>query len=465
MVKVNIVGAGLAGSECAWQLAKRGIEVEIFEMRNDHKKTFAHRTADFAELVCSNSLRSHDPLTAIGLLHYEMMKLDSLIMQSALANQVPAGSALAVDREGFSKFIEQKLLATNKVKISRQEINSLPTSSNEKWIIATGPLTSQALSQDILKHSNQQHLAFFDAIAPIVFYDSINFNIAWKQSRYDKGNGNDYVNCPLNKEQYLQFVDDLINSEKTEFKEWEKDTPYFDGCLPIEVMASRGVEVLRFGPLKPVGLTNPHFEKSPANTLLKDRKEKPYAVVQLRQDNKSATLFNLVGFQTKMKYGEQQRIFRKIPGLENAEFARFGGIHRNTFINSRVLLDKFLRFKKYSHIFFAGQITGVEGYVESASCGLLVGIFCALEIFNKSLSEELLPPSSTAIGSLLSYITFDYNLKQDCDTSYSNLAFQPMNVNFGLFSQLEMNIKKDQRKEAYKNRALDALEIWQNKIN
>ena len=370
MVKVNIVGAGLAGSECAWQLAKRGIAVEIFEMRNPDRKTFAHRTADFAELVCSNSLRSHDPSTAIGLLHHEMQKLDSLIIESALANQVPAGSALAVDREGFSKFIEQKLLATNKVKISRQEINSLPTSSNEKWIIATGPLTSQALSQDILKHTNQQHLAFFDAIAPIVFYDSINFNIAWKQSRYDKGNGNDYINCQLNKDQYLEFVNDLVSSEKTEFKEWEKDTPYFDGCLPIEVMASRGVDVLRFGPLKPVGLTNPHFPKSPINTLLKDRKEKPYAVVQLRQDNKSGTLFNIVGFQTKMKYGEQQRVFRKIPGLENAEFARFGGIHRNTFINSRVLLDKFLRFKKFPNLFFAGQITGVEGYVESASCGL-----------------------------------------------------------------------------------------------
>jgi len=466
MNKVNIIGAGLAGSECAWQLASRGIAVEIFEMRCENVKTFAHRTSDCAELVCSNSLRSHDPATAIGLLHHEMQQLNSLIIDSALQNRVPAGSALAVDREGFSKYIEHKLLATNKVKIFRQEITSLPIESQEKWIIATGPLTSDKLSQDILKHNNQQHLAFFDAIAPIVFKESINFDIAWKQSRYDKGNGDDYINCPLNYEQYCQFVDDLINSEKAEFKEWEKNTPYFDGCLPIEVMASRGLEVLRFGPLKPVGLTNPHFPKSPAGTPLKQRLEKPYAVVQLRQDNKSGSLYNIVGFQTKMKYGEQQKVFRKIPGLENAEFARFGGIHRNTFINSRELLDNFLRFKKFPNLFFAGQITGVEGYVESASCGLLAGIFCAQEILqNAQLSTDFLPPLTTAIGSLLSYITTDPQLNQNNQRSNSKIALQPMNVNFGLLASLPENVKKDQRKELYKTRALEAIENWKENLN
>lgn len=465
MTKVNIIGAGLAGSECAWQLANRGIEVEIFELRDDNQKTFAHRTKDFAELVCSNSLRSHDPSTAIGLLHHEMQKLNSLIIASALQNRVPAGSALAVDREGFSKYIEQKLLATNKVKISRQEITSLPTNSQEKWIIATGPLTSQNLSQDILKHTNQQHLAFFDAIAPIVFKDSINFDIAWKQSRYDKGNGDDYINCPLNQEQYFEFVNDLINSEKTEFKEWEKNTPYFDGCLPIEEMAKRGLEVLRFGPLKPVGLTNPHYPKSPIGTPLKQRLEKPYAIVQLRQDNKSGSLYNIVGFQTKMKYGEQQKVFRKIPGLENAEFARFGGIHRNTFINSRELLDNFLRFKKFPNLFFAGQITGVEGYVESASCGLLAGIFCAEEILkNNKLSKQILPPLTTAIGSLLAYITSDPQINQNNHKANSTIALQPMNVNFGLLASLPENVKKDQRKELYKTRALEAIDNWQNNL-
>lgn len=449
MTKINIVGAGLAGSETAWQLAKRGFDVEIFEMRNEQRKTFAHRTNHFAELVCSNSLRSDETKTAVGLLHQEMRMLDSLIMRSADVNKIPAGSALAVDREGFSKFIENELIKTNKVKISRSEILELPTNSNEKWIIATGPLTSDNLSKSILQNSGEENLAFFDAIAPIIYKDSIDFSKAWFQSRYDKGNGNDYINCPMNEEQYNEFIDDLLNSKKTEFKDWEKDTPYFDGCLPIEIMAQRGRETLRFGPLKPVGLTNPHASKSlEEKDFSKNRAGKCFAVIQLRQDNKIGTLYNMVGFQTKMKYGEQQRIFRKISGLENAEFARFGGIHRNCFINSPNLLDEFLRFKKFPNIYFAGQITGVEGYVESASMGLLAGIFIASEISNKPLSK---PNCKTAIGSLLSHITLNH----------SGLDFQPMNINFGLFEELEEKVRKYDRKEAYAKRALENLENWE----
>ena len=444
MKKVNIIGAGLSGSEAAWQLASRGFEVEIFEMRDENRKTFAHRTDHFAELVCSNSLRSDDVTTAIGLLHQEMRMLNSLVMRSADANKIPAGTALAVDREGFSKFIENELLATRKVKISRREIAELPVNLDETWIIATGPLTSDALSQSILKNSDEEHLAFFDAIAPIVFKDSIDFSKAWFQSRYDKGNGSDYVNCPLNRDQYYEFVNDLLAAEKTEFKDWEKDTPYFDGCLPIEVMAQRGVETLRHGPMKPVGLTNPHFPRSPEGTPNKDRPEKAHGIIQLRQDNKIGTLYNIVGFQTKMKYGDQQRIFRKIPGLENAEFARFGGIHRNTFINSPKLLDQFLRFKKSPNILFAGQVTGVEGYVESAAMGLIAGIFVAKNF------EIATPNPKTAIGSLLNHITL----------GHEGLDFQPMNVNFGLFENLEEKTKKTDRKAAYSNRALSELEIW-----
>jgi len=459
MTKINIIGAGLAGSECAWQLAKRGFDVEIFEMRNENRKTFAHRTQDFAELVCSNSLRSDEITTAIGLLHQEMRQLDSLIMRSAEINKVPAGSALAVDRDGFSKFIENELLNTKKVKISRQEIQELPIDSNEIWVVATGPLTSDALSSSILKHTDEKHLAFFDAIAPIIFKDSIDFSKAWFQSRYDKGSGFDYINCPLDQDQYLEFVDDLLKSEKTEFKDWEKNTPYFSGCLPIEEMASRGVDTLRYGPMKPIGLTNPHFEKSPAGTPLRQRKEKAYALVQLRQDNKQATLYNIVGFQTKMKYGEQQRVFRKIRGLENAEFARFGGIHRNTFINSPQLLDEFGRFKKFPNIYFAGQITGVEGYVESASMGLITGIFIANQLNNsaKNLSR---PSNKTAIGSLLNHIAPD---SEQMKVTQEN-SFQPMNINFGLFAPFENNIAKDARKEAYSTRALEQLEIWKNQF-
>jgi len=459
MTKINIIGAGLAGSECAWQLAKRGFDVEIFEMRNENRKTFAHRTQDFAELVCSNSLRSDEITTAIGLLHQEMRQLDSLIMRSAEINKVPAGSALAVDRDGFSKFIENELLNTKKVKISRQEIQELPIDSNEIWVVATGPLTSDALSSSILKHTDEKHLAFFDAIAPIIFKDSIDFSKAWFQSRYDKGSGFDYINCPLDQDQYLEFVDDLLKSEKTEFKDWEKNTPYFSGCLPIEEMASRGVDTLRYGPMKPIGLTNPHFEKSPAGTPLRQRKEKAYALVQLRQDNKQATLYNIVGFQTKMKYSEQQRVFRKIRGLENAEFARFGGIHRNTFINSPQLLDEFGRFKKFPNIYFAGQITGVEGYVESASMGLITGIFIANQLNNsaKNLSR---PSNKTAIGSLLNHIAPD---SEQMKVTQEN-SFQPMNINFGLFAPFENNIAKDARKEAYSTRALEQLEIWKNQF-
>lgn len=443
--KVNIIGAGLAGCEAAWQLASRGIEVEIFEMRSQERKTFAHRTDHFAELVCSNSLRSDDVHTAVGLLHQEMRLLNSLIMRSADANKIPAGSALAVDREGFSKFIENELLTTGKVKILRQEISELPIDSDEKWIVATGPLTSDALSQSILKHSGEEHLAFFDAIAPIVYKDSIDFTKAWFQSRYDKGNGTDYINCPLTKDQYYEFVNDLLAAEKTEFKEWEKDTPYFDGCLPIEVMAERGIETLRHGPMKPIGLTNPHFPKSPEGTKTKDRPEKAYAVVQLRQDNKLGTIYNIVGFQTKMKYGDQQRIFRKIPGLENAEFARFGGIHRNTFINSPKLLDEYLRFKNSPNISFAGQVTGVEGYVESAAMGLIAGIFLSAELAEKVATR---PSAKTAIGALLNHITLGHEEKN---------SFQPMNVNFGLFEPLAEKVKKADRKEAYSARALEEV--------
>ena len=456
MTKINIIGGGLAGCEAAWQLAQRGFEVEIFEMRKEGKGTFAHQTSNLAELVCSNSFRSDDVTTAIGLLHEEMRRLHSLIIRAADANKLPAGSALAVDREGLSKFVENELAKTGKVKISRNEISELPANDGQYWIIATGPLTSDALSQSIIKHTKQENLAFFDAIAPIVFKESINFDVAWMQSRYDKvgpeGNGKDYVNCPLNKEQYQEFVNDLLTGEKTEFKEWEKDTPYFDGCLPIEVMADRGLETLRFGPMKPVGLTNPHIPNENGEAdFSRNRAGKPYAVVQLRQDNKLDTLYNIVGFQTKLKYAEQARIFKKIPGLENAEFARFGGIHRNTFLNSPKLLDESLRLKTSPNIRFAGQITGVEGYVESASMGLLAGIFCADEIFGKEFTK---PKATTSIGALLNHITIGHNVDD------AKQLFQPMNVNFGLFEDFTDKVRKDERKATYSKRALVDLEKW-----
>jgi methylenetetrahydrofolate--tRNA-(uracil-5-)-methyltransferase len=447
MNKVNIIGAGLAGSEAAWQLASRGFEVEIFEMRNADRKTFAHRTDHFAELVCSNSLRSDNVNSAVGLLHEEMRMLDSLVMRSADANKIPAGSALAVDREGFSKFIETELLKTGNVTVSRREISELPLDSDEKWIIATGPLTSDALSQSILKHSGEDNLAFFDAIAPIIYKDSINFDVVWFQSRYDKGSGVDYINCPMNEEQYDAFIAELLAADKGEFKEWEKDTPFFDGCLPIEVMAARGHETLRFGPMKPVGLTNPHIKSDLAEgeKHFKSRPGKCHAVIQLRQDNKLGTLYNMVGFQTKMKYGDQERVFRTIPGLEKAEFARLGGIHRNTFLNSPKLLDDVLRFKKLPHISFAGQVTGVEGYVESAAMGLLSGMFAANELSGR---RSVKPSSATAIGALLNHITLGHEEES---------SFQPMNVNFGLFAALENKVKKADRKAAYSQRAIDEI--------
>lgn len=436
---VHIIGGGLAGSEAAWQLLKRNIPVIMQEMRPT-QKTFAHVTENLAELVCSNSFRSDDHFeNAVGLLHYELRALDSIIMKAADAHQVPAGSALAVDREGFSGFIQDILMKHPLFTLERKEIEDLESIHNEHVIVATGPLTSNALSESIKKLTGHDHLAFFDAIAPIIFKDSINFDIAWFQSRYDKtgpgGNGADYINCPMNQQQYENFVQALINGDKTEFKEWEKNTPYFEGCLPIEVMAERGVETLRFGPMKPVGLTNPHSS------------ERPYAVVQLRQDNSLGTIYNLVGFQTKLKYGAQKEIIQMIPGLEQAEFARLGGIHRNSFIKSPVLLDETLRLKNKPNLRFAGQITGVEGYVESTSIGLLSALFITNE---RAQKETILPPSTTALGGLLYHITKAANR----DT------FQPMNINFGLLPELAQRTKKINRKKMYTERAKADFELW-----
>ncbi|MCD6035259.1 MAG: methylenetetrahydrofolate--tRNA-((54)-C(5))-methyltransferase ((2)-oxidizing) TrmFO [Rickettsiales bacterium] len=441
---IHIIGGGLAGTEAAWQAAEAGCRVVIHEMRNGERKTEAHHTDGLAELVCSNSFRSDNVnASAIGLLHEEMRRMNSLILRSADEHKVPAGDALAVDRDAFSQAVQAAIESHPNIEVVREEINELPPASWGSTIIATGPLTSAPLAQSIIAHTGEDQLSFFDAIAPIIYKDSIDFTKAWFQSRYDKmgpgGTGKDYINCPLDKEQYLAFIDALMTGEKTEFKEWEKNTPYFDGCLPIEVMAERGVETLRFGPMKPVGLTNPH---SP---------EKQYAVVQLRQDNKLGTLYNIVGFQTKLKWGEQQRIFRTIPGLENAEFARLGGIHRNTFINSPKLLDGSLRLKSLPHIRFAGQVTGVEGYVESAAIGLLAGRFAAYEALGVS---AFTPPAETALGALLSHITGGHR----SDEADKN-SFQPMNINFGLFPPLEKKKgqgKKD-RKEAYTARALEVL--------
>lgn len=435
--ELNIIGGGLAGCEAAWQAANLGIQVNIYEMRDSKIRTPAHQTDNLAELVCSNSFRNDDINSAIGLLHQEMRLCNSLIMKAADATKVPAGSALAMDREQFSHVVEEHLNNHDNIQIHRSLVDKLPEKGS--WIIATGPLTSNTLMQEIIKLGGADNLAFFDAIAPIVYKEGIDFSKAWFQSRYDKGDGKDYINCPLSEEQYYQFVDDLIQGDKTEFKEWEKNTPYFDGCLPIEVMAERGKDTLSFGPMKPVGLTNPHSD------------EKPFAVVQLRQDNKLATLYNIVGFQTKLKYSAQKEIFSKIPGLENAEFARLGGIHRNSFINSPLLLSKTLQFRPRTNIRFAGQITGVEGYVESAACGLLAGMFSGLEILNKEIS---LPPIESAIGALLNHITG--GAESDC--------FQPMNINFGLFPPLEKRCRKTERKAAYAKRALIELENWKKDL-
>ncbi|GLQ07457.1 methylenetetrahydrofolate--tRNA-(uracil(54)-C(5))-methyltransferase (FADH(2)-oxidizing) TrmFO [Sneathiella chinensis] len=433
---VHVVGGGLAGSEATWQLVSKGIPVVLHEMR-PVRGTDAHLTDGLAELVCSNSFRSDDAdNNAVGLLHKEMRELGSLIMESADANKVPAGGALAVDRNEFSAYVQDKLENHPLVTVSREEVTGLPPAEWGNTLIATGPLTSPELAAAVHEATGADALSFFDAIAPIVYKDSINFDIAWFQSRYDKGEGSDYINCPLTEEQYYTLIRELNEGGKTEFKEWEKDTPYFDGCLPIEVMAERGPETLRYGPMKPVGLTNP-----------RDPEVKPYAIVQLRQDNKLGTLYNIVGFQTKLKYAEQTRIFKTIPGLENAEFARLGGLHRNTFINSPVVLDDQFRLKSVPRLRFAGQVTGVEGYVESTAIGLLAGRFMAAERLEKAFTP---PPVTTALGALMGHITGG----ADAET------FQPMNVNFGLFPPLEQRVKKKERKQAYTQRAFAAFDAW-----
>jgi methylenetetrahydrofolate--tRNA-(uracil-5-)-methyltransferase len=443
---IHIIGGGLAGSEAAWQAVRLGVPVVLHEMR-PLRKTDAHQTDSLAELVCSNSLRSDDAeYNAVGLLHEEMRRCGSLILSSADAHKVPAGGALAVDRDGFSRAVTEALSCHPLVSVVREEVSELPPPGAADVIVATGPLTSGTLADVIAKRTGDEGLAFFDAIAPIVYRDSIDLSKAWFQSRYDKGDGSDYINCAMDRAQYAAFVQALLDGEKTSFKEWEKNTPYFEGCLPIEVMAERGPETLAFGPMKPVGLTNPHTPGS-----------RPRAVVQLRQDNALGSLYNIVGFQTKLTYGEQQRIFRTIPGLENAEFARFGGLHRNTFINGPKLLDHHLRLKSDPRVRFAGQITGCEGYVESAAIGLLAGRFAALERLGQSAA---LPPAETALGSLLGHIT------GGGDPS----TYQPMNVNFGLFPPLiepaSQNGKKNKRmgardrKAALSRRALGALDQW-----
>jgi len=445
---VHIIGAGLAGSEAAWQLAQRGIKVVVHEMRPKIKSP-AHKTNYCAELVCSNSLRSDDSSTsAIGLLHEEMRRASSLIMNCADQTKVPAGGALAVDRDGFASLVSQRLLSHENISFEYEEITELPKGNDGRWIVASGPLSSERLIKSILQEIDNQSLNFYDAIAPVIYKESIDFSKAWYQSRYDKGDKFDYINCPLTKEQYYAFVNELLNAQKVEFHDFEQ-AEYFDGCLPIEVMAERGIETLVFGPMKPVGLTNPH-----------NSAQKPYAVVQLRQDNKEDTLRNMVGFQTKLKYGEQQRIFRMIPGLEKAEFARLGAIHRNTFIKSPVLLDQYLRLKSRPNISFAGQITGCEGYVESAAIGFLVGYFVASEMLNKKM---VLPPKETAFGAMLSH------LSDDTDTEH----YQPMNINFGLFPSIIgettvngkfRKIKGAERKQAYCRRALSQIDEWVKKI-
>jgi methylenetetrahydrofolate--tRNA-(uracil-5-)-methyltransferase len=441
---VHIIGGGLAGSEAAWQLARRGVPVVLHEMRPLYT-TAVHKTENFAELVCSNSFRSDDATaSAVGLLHAEMRLLGSLVLHAADAHKLPAGSALAVDREGFAAAITAAIKAVPLIEIRREEVVT-PPADWDSVIIATGPLTSAPLAQTIRALTGEDALAFFDAIAPIVHRDSIDFGIAWFQSRYDKagpaGTGADYVNCPLTHAQYETFIDALLAGEKTAFHDFEATTPYFDGCLPIEVMAERGRETLRHGPMKPFGLTDAHRPG-----------ERPYAVVQLRQDNKLGTLFNIVGFQTKLKHGEQVRIFRTIPGLANAEFARLGGLHRNTFLNSPQLLDETLRLKAPPRLRFAGQITGCEGYVESAAIGLLAGRFAAAERLSEAAS---LPPPTTAHGALLAHITGGHIETIDSRAR----SFQPMNVNFGLFPPLSGG-KVHDRKRVLSSRALNELNAW-----
>jgi len=456
MKPVHVVGGGLAGSEAAWALANAGVPVVLHEMR-PVRMTDAHKTENFAELVCSNSFRSDDWTgNAVGLLHAELRRCGSLVMRCGDAAQVPAGSALAVDRDVFSGAVTEALNAHSLIEVRREEVRSLDAllgDAADSVIFSTGPLTSAALADSIRSTTDEDSLGFFDAIAPIVHADSIDFDIAWRQSRYDKeGPGGDkaaYVNCPLDQAQYEAFINALNAGAKTEFKDWEKDTPYFEGCLPIEVMAERGPDTLRFGPMKPVGLADPRTGK------------RPYAVVQLRQDNKLGTLFNMVGFQTKLKYGAQEEIFRIIPGLRDARFARLGGIHRNTFLNSPKLLDATLRLKREPRVRFAGQVTGVEGYVESAAMGLLAGRFAAAERLGATMTP---PPQTTALGALIAHITGGHIGPKG--------AFQPMNINFGLFPEIAApthdaegrKLKGEERgrakKRAMADRALTDLETW-----
>ena len=442
---IHVVGGGLSGSEAAWQIASAGVPVIIHEMR-PHRMTDAHTGQGLAELVCSNSFRSDDwENNAVGLLHEEMRRMDSLIMRAADAHKVPAGGALAVDRDAFSQAVQAALEAHPLISIDRAEVAGLPPAEWDNVIVATGPLTSAPLASAVQQLTGEDSLAFFDAIAPIIHKDSIDFTRAWFQSRYDKagpgGDGADYINCAMDKTQYEDFIAALLAGEKTDFKEWEKNTPYFEACLPIEVMAERGPETLRFGPMKPVGLTDPHTTR------------RPYAVVQLRQDNALGTLYNMVGFQTKLKHGEQSRIFRMIPGLEDAQFARLGGLHRNTFIQSPKVLDPSLRLKVQPRLRFAGQMTGVEGYVESSAIGLLAGRFAAAERLGRASTP---PPRTTALGALIAHITGNADAK----------TFQPMNVNYGLFPDMEPppGVKGKERgrakKQAMSRRAIADLEAW-----
>jgi methylenetetrahydrofolate--tRNA-(uracil-5-)-methyltransferase len=456
---IHVIGGGLAGSECAWAAASAGVPVVLHEMR-PVRATDAHRTDGLAELVCSNSFRSDDwENNAVGLLHEEMRRCGSLIMLAADQHKLPAGGALAVDRDAFSAEVTARIAAHPLITVSREEVAGLPPADWDNVIVATGPLTSPALSAAIIALTGADALAFFDAIAPVIHYDSIDLTKAWKQSRYDKagpgGTGADYLNCPMDKAQYEAFIDAMLAGDKTVFKEWEANTPYFDGCLPVEVMAERGRETLRFGPLKPVGLANPH-----------DGGRRPHAVVQLRQDNALATLWNMVGFQTKLKHAEQVRVFRMIPGLEQADFARLGGLHRNTFINSPKLLDGELRLKAQPRLRFAGQITGVEGYIESAAIGLLAGRFAAAD--RRGVAQAT-PPATTALGALIGHITGGHVSGEGDD---AKSAFQPMNINYGLLPPLDppthdangKPIKgKDRgfaKKRAMSRRALADLDDW-----
>ena len=446
--KINIIGGGLAGCEAAYQISKIGIHVDLYEMR-PKTKTEAHNTEYLGELVCSNSFRSDDKeFNAVGVLHEELRMSDSLIMKTADLNKVPAGSALAVDRDDFAKEINNIIRSNSKINVINEEVKHLDEFEDQIVIVCTGPLTSSHLTEYIKNKTSENSLAFYDAIAPIIYKDTIDMSIAWKQSRYDKGDGDDYINCPLSKEQYHKFIENVKKAPKMDFKNFE-DTPFFEGCMPIEEIIRRGDETLRFGPMKPVGLTNPN------------KSEEPYAIVQLRQDNKSGTLYNIVGFQTKMKHNAQKEVFKTIPGLEEAEFARLGGLHRNTFIKSPKLLDPYLRLKKSPNIIFAGQITGVEGYVESSAIGLISGMVAAHDFKNINFK---LPPENTAHGALLKHITMNANPE----------TFQPMNINFGLMPDInitgEINSKKKylkgrEKKKLQANNALSSFKEWAQEIN